>query len=77
MAIYFGRKYAFCKCCIFKLCCFKKEKLAQDLTKIKRYEEQLHSDFNMRHIFDKVYEHHAIKLKTQMLTNVMNNINSF
>ena len=77
MAIYFGRKYIVCRCCIYKLCCFKKEKLGHDLAKIKKYEEQLYSDFNMRHIFDKVYEHHLYKNKTQMLMNVLGNKNTF
>jgi len=71
MIMYFGRKYVCCRCCIFKICCFKKEKLTRDLTVIKKYEEQLVYDFNMRNIFDKVYEHHKDEYKAQMVTNVL------
>jgi len=34
-AIYLGRKYLCCRLCIYKLCCFKKDKLSKDLEQIK------------------------------------------
>ena len=71
MAVYFGTKYIFCKCCIFKICCFKKEKLTRDLTIIKKYQDQLICDFNVRNLFDIVYVHHKDEHRKEMVTNVL------
>jgi len=38
---------------------------------IKKYEEQLIYDFNLRNLFDIVYEHHDVEYRSRMVTNVL------